>query len=164
MMKAIPGYPGFFASVEGRIYRDHAKHGMIEASYDPNSRGYQRAWVVDEDGERKRKMVHNLVWTAHNGPIPEGYEVDHKKGKMDNRLADLQLLTRAQNRSWFRKEYKKRDPVTYVLKKPSWRRREVKIVGMSEVARFLGVSLGAVYHTVEGYQHTCGGYIIREAV
>lgn len=43
-------------------------------------------------------MTHRLVWEQVNGPIPEGFDVDHINGdKHDNRLENLRLATRSQN-------------------------------------------------------------------
>lgn len=42
--------------------------------------------------------VHRIVWEMFNGPIPDGYMVDHVNGDpFDNRIANLRLATRAQN-------------------------------------------------------------------
>jgi hypothetical protein len=39
-----------------------------------------------------------LVWEAFNGPIPDRLEVNHRNGnKRDNRLENLELVTRSQN-------------------------------------------------------------------
>lgn len=39
-----------------------------------------------------------VVYIMHNGPIPEGMEVDHKdEDKTNNRIDNLTLLTHAQN-------------------------------------------------------------------
>ena len=40
------------------------------------------------------KLVHRVVWETFNGPVPEGYQIDHIN---DNRLENLQLLTIKEN-------------------------------------------------------------------
>jgi hypothetical protein len=51
-----------------------------------------------KDGERKDPLAHRLVWEAFNGPIPEEVEINHKNGiRSDNRLENLELLTRSEN-------------------------------------------------------------------
>ena len=42
--------------------------------------------------------AHRLVWEAFNGPIPEGYEINHiNEKKFDNRLENLNLMTHREN-------------------------------------------------------------------
>lgn len=49
-------------------------------------------------GKKKGYLVHRLVFETFNFPIPNGYDVDHKNGdRSDNRLCNLQLLTRREN-------------------------------------------------------------------
>ena len=46
----------------------------------------------------KMVMLQNFIWEAHNGPIPEGYRVDHINLKpYDNRLANLRLANKSLN-------------------------------------------------------------------
>lgn len=63
-----------------------------------HSNGY---WWVGVCG--KQVMAHVIVWEMHNGPIPEGMEVDHiNHVRTDNRLINLRLVTsqgNARNRS-----------------------------------------------------------------
>lgn len=42
--------------------------------------------------------AHRIIWEMHNGPIPQGMQIDHKDGvKANNRIANLRLSTPQQN-------------------------------------------------------------------
>lgn len=57
------------------------------------AKGY---WEVQVCGKKLR--VHRLIWEMHNGPIPEGYVVDHiNQDPSDNRLENLRLATLSEN-------------------------------------------------------------------
>lgn len=58
--------------------------------------GYRRVGVP---GERRLRMEHVLVWEAHHGLVPPGYELHHINGnKLDNRIENLQLVTRLEHK------------------------------------------------------------------
>lgn len=62
----------------------------------PNRDGY--LVTRDKRYTPATEFIHRLVWAAVRGPIPDGMEVNHRNGiKADNRLANLELATRAQN-------------------------------------------------------------------
>jgi len=47
---------------------------------------------------QKKCYAHRFIWECFNGVIPDGKEIDHINNKKDdNRLSNLQLLTRQQN-------------------------------------------------------------------
>lgn len=53
-------------------------------------------------GKKKNtlKYVHRLIWIWHNGPIPEGYFIDHiDRNNTNNKIENLRIATPAQN-SW----------------------------------------------------------------
>lgn len=53
---------------------------------------------LHQDGKRKYFMISRLVYSAFNGEIPNGYEVDHlNNNPQDNRLDNLQLLSHSDN-------------------------------------------------------------------
>ena len=46
----------------------------------------------------KMHRAHRIIWDMHNGPIPEGMDIDHMNGiRSDNRVENLRLSTRSQN-------------------------------------------------------------------
>lgn len=46
----------------------------------------------------KPYLLHRLIWEYFNGPIPEGWEVDHiNHVKDDNRIENLRIVTRKEN-------------------------------------------------------------------
>ena len=64
-----------------------------------NTDGYLRINL-----NKKSHVTHRLIWVYLNGEIPEGLEIDHIDGdKTNNRIDNLRLATRTQNR-WNRKE------------------------------------------------------------
>lgn len=60
--------------------------------------GYQQVQITFDNGERKSKTVHRLVWEAWNGPIPHGLEIGHlDEDKKNNEIGNLRLMTRKEN-------------------------------------------------------------------
>lgn len=46
----------------------------------------------------KTYRLHRVVWMLHNGAIPDGMEVDHVDGDVqNNRIGNLRLVTKSQN-------------------------------------------------------------------
>lgn len=47
---------------------------------------------------KKHFLVHRAIWEAFNGPIPEGYDIDHiDSDPHNNRLENLQAITHLEN-------------------------------------------------------------------
>lgn len=50
------------------------------------------------NGKAIHRGIHRLVYEAFHGPIPEGYEINHKNGiRDDNRPENLEAVTHADN-------------------------------------------------------------------
>jgi len=62
--------------------------------------GYRQSRYTDLNGERKTIYEHRAIWLAAGKMIPNNYYLDHINNiRDDNRLNNLQLLTRSDNLS-----------------------------------------------------------------
>ena len=60
--------------------------------------GYMKCCVRKYGGKQKTYFIHRFVWECFNGDIPVGKVIDHMNDdKEDNRLCNLQLMTKQQN-------------------------------------------------------------------
>lgn len=108
--KPIIGYEQYYSvSNRGRVMRTGkaARHGLgrgggarlnriLKSHIDPKD-GYVhiQLWV---EGKPINKLVHCLVAEAFLGPVPDGFEVNHKHGiKTDNRDSEIEYLTHSEN-------------------------------------------------------------------
>lgn len=65
-----------------------------------SNKGYTRV-CLSYNGKHKNKYVHQLMWLAWRGEIPEGYQVNHiNEIKTDNRLDNLNLMTPKENTNY----------------------------------------------------------------
>src|SRR5690625_3773979 len=72
----------------GQVYRHGKEAGR------PQSTGYLQVHI----GNGRRALAHRIVWMDANGPIPDGYQMNHiNHQRTDNRLTNLELVTRAEN-------------------------------------------------------------------
>lgn len=101
--KDILDFEGYYqASNFGRIKSCIRKHNRTEKILKPETlkNGYLRC-LLNKNGQQKHVLVATAVWTAFNGPIPEGMEVNHiDEDKSNNRLDNLNLMTRKENVNW----------------------------------------------------------------
>ena len=96
--KTVDTHPAYEVSNFGRV-RNRKTQKFLKLS--SSAGGYLRATLVT--GGVKRWLIHRLVWTVFNGPIPDKMTIDHLDFDVtNNRLDNFQLLTRSDNikRSW----------------------------------------------------------------
>ena len=87
-------FTNYAASKEGEVI--NVKTGR-KLKMGKNHAGYYR-FGLQHKKRRKHYFQHRFVFEAIKGDIPEGFEIDHKNEvKTDNRIKNLQLLTRNQN-------------------------------------------------------------------
>jgi len=92
-------------------------HGQVPINYLPvgvvqirkrKRGGKKRAWVKVADPNVWRLRA-KVVWEEHNGPIPKGLLIHHiNRNTLDDHIANLQCLTRAEHLKEHRHEFKKR--------------------------------------------------------
>ena len=105
--KDIPEFNGFYqASNMGRIKSleridalgRRVKERILKPSRD--CYGYYRIQLWKQS-IGKAYQVHRLVWSAFNGPIPEGMQVNHiDENPSNNSLSNLNLMTPKENCNW----------------------------------------------------------------
>lgn len=67
---------------------------IVPTSHKLNQDGYFRKQIKHPDGVVRPVMYHRWVWEQANGPIPNGYEIDHKcRNRACCNIDHLQLLT-----------------------------------------------------------------------
>lgn len=95
--KTVEGYD-YVVSNRGRIKNN--KGELIQPTSCRKRGGYLQVGL-SKSGKRRWFRVHRLVWEAFYGPVPDGYEINHKDtNPRNNRLENLNLLTRSENIRW----------------------------------------------------------------
>jgi hypothetical protein len=65
-------------------------------------------FLLCKESKYTHYTAHRAVWEAFNGKIPEGFEINHKNlDRADNRLENLEVLTRKENILHAFEHYKK---------------------------------------------------------
>lgn len=59
-------------------------------------KGYLRGWHPPSGRQR---LLHSVVWEAHRGPVPDGFQLHHKNyDRMDCDIDNLELRTSLENK------------------------------------------------------------------
>lgn len=148
----------YYATEDGRILSFWKKSGIWRELKPFKDRdGYLR-FDCCLNRTQKCIIVHRAVWAAFNGKIPDGLEINHINCvRDDNRLENLELVTRLQNHL---------HPPTreHAREAHRWRMRPVKDVTTGRIyesanaaARALGLNQGNISNCCNGrYRHTGG--------
>lgn len=161
--RAIPDYPGYEASNLGNIRSvlRPGKEPRVLHQYD-DKRGYLILGVV-KDGKRFSPKVHRLVAGAFLPDYSNTLQVNHINGiKTDNRVCNLEMVTRLQNMRHYSTQLKKlikrpRKEVAYFDKDTQEELGRFKTV--SEASRTLGISVNGICRACKGMDKSVGGYI-----
>lgn len=149
-------YKPSYIGNNGRQYNESFTYGR-EKSDDPfNGHCYK---LISYQGT-KNIRVHNLVWEAFNGGVPEGFEVDHINTiRDDNRLENLRLVTKKENNN---------NPISIENRRRSHEKRWViqmdkdgEVVGMwrsTKEAQRNGYSSGSITDCCNGKKETYRGF------
>lgn len=98
--RAIPSFPGYYASPEGRLFsiamrKDGSR--LDEMSPCPNTHGYLAA-KLQREGRQVTRSLHVLVAEAWHGRRPPQMEVRHLDGnRLNNHIDNLRYGTKSEN-------------------------------------------------------------------
>lgn len=114
-MKEIKNFEGYFATKDGRIYSERSGKFL---NLNNCSKGYAKCNLYKKDGTFKNVRIHRVIWETFNGPIPDGYEINHKNEiRNDNRLENLELLTHKENLNYGNHNKKLKETLKLVVKR-----------------------------------------------
>jgi hypothetical protein len=119
--KPIPNYEGLYeVSNTGKIKSlskivDFGSASRLQSEkimrLEIMKKGYSRI-ALWSDGVGRRVMVHRIVFEVFNGPIPNGYFVNHKDlNNKNNNAWNLELVTNRENTHHYRKSIPRSLPI-----------------------------------------------------
>ena len=99
--RPVEGASRYWVTTEGRVLSTCSGVATVTTP-GVQTRGYAQALIYDDDGVRRRPLVHVLVAGAFLSPLPVGpgtvVDVHHVNGdKLDNRPSNLAYVTREEH-------------------------------------------------------------------
>jgi hypothetical protein len=93
-MKAIPGYPNYSVTKDGKVWSELKQIFLKEVD---NGNGYKKVMLCDKL-TKKAYLIHRIVALTYLDNIDNKPCVNHKNGiKSDNRLENLEWCTYSEN-------------------------------------------------------------------
>lgn len=169
--KDISGYEGLYqvsnmGQVKSLNYNKTGKEKLLKQEINQiklKNRIYNshRITLFDKDKNKKRFLVHHLVYETFVDDIPAGMIIDHiNNNSDDNSLCNLQLFTYSQNN---KKAFV--DNPDLKNRVSEWSKKKIKCVendiiyeSISEAARCLNLDKGNISKVIKGKQKNTKGY------
>lgn len=152
--RKVPTYPLYEVSSLGQVRHSRRPHKRRKIRHD--ARGYPCVSVTNSVKQTMR-TVHRLMVDAFMGGLPPGMTTNHKNGiKTDNRLENLELLSRADNTRHSYRELGRQSPKgaqcapakmteSDAIQAATWYANGKT---QREIAAVLGVTKGAISHII----------------
>lgn len=161
-MKPIPGYPGYQATTDGRIWSDKSKRFLkIDTKH-----GYYSVHVF-VNGKTKNPTVHRLVALAFlPNPNPDIYtDVDHIQADLsNNRLENLKWSTHQENTAKAQANLIGKAKLRQAVGAYSVKTGKLVYLAKTaaEIARLIGSNNTCVHNCLKNYRgrRTTHGYVV----
>lgn len=161
--KDVVGYQGLYqVSNLGRVKRFFNKQQHIRKpqihKIKQRKRIYNKCGInLFKNGKFKWFTISRMVWQSFNGKIPFGYQIDHINNQPDdNRLENLQLLTRSENN--LKKNNDTPDLYDYLRTKIKCLNNGVIYQSQRQAAKELNVNFKSINSVLRGKHKTAKGY------
>jgi hypothetical protein len=89
-------YSDLFFYKDGHLFWKIKRRGLVHTR-PVGSLNKNYKWIKS-DLLPKQMGVHRVIWEMHNGPIPNGFVIDHiDRNTLNNSIENLRLATKSQN-------------------------------------------------------------------
>ena len=147
------------------------RKGKLIIPHIPNKKAPYYQIQLWKNGAYKYFYIHQLVYIAFVGQIPEGMQVNHlNENGLDNRLENLNLMTPKENSNWgtrnerrANKQKNRKDLSRPVLQLTLDSNLVKEYPSIMQAYRETGLNNSSICKCCNGKQKTAGGYIWKYA-